>query len=145
LIFRNKIDLEESFPVFLQRIQDNTLNVLQYQDYPLELICREFKIKYPEVTVFFNMLLFTDSYKGDLDNFESYHISHVADAAVEIDIYLKEYQNAIEVTTHYFQGLFKPITIEKTIDLYIEILENISRTPVKKIGQYQATGRKRRI
>ncbi|MCP5102376.1 MAG: hypothetical protein GY950_03305, partial [bacterium] len=55
LILRNHIPTDEPFVDFFKRLRQNTFNVLEYQGIPLELICGRLKIKYPEVSVFFNM------------------------------------------------------------------------------------------
>jgi non-ribosomal peptide synthetase component F len=147
LILRDKINPDESFIHFLLRVQDNTLKVLEYQSFPLELLCSEFKIRYPEISVFFNMSIFGNTTQESLKSEPTYHMQTVQGAKFDIACYLGEYKNAITIETHYYKELFKPITIEKIMRLYRVIMEDIARDPGKKIGEYQysLTRRKRQI
>jgi len=145
LILRNKINPGESFITFLERVQRDTLQVLQHQSYPLELICSEFKIKYPEISVFFNMSIFGDSNKENLKDDKSYHIEQVQNAKFDIVSYLGEYKNGIEITTHYYKKLFKAMTIEKIMRLYVVILEHISQNPGKASKEYYRLPKKRKL
>jgi non-ribosomal peptide synthetase component F len=147
LILQEKLNPEESFSHFLSRIQLHMLQVLEYQSFPLELLCRELKIKYPEVSVFFNMSIFGDTVRQSLKRDAAYHIQWVQDAKFDMVCYLGEFNNGITIETHYFKELFKPITIERIMQLYRVIMEDISRDPGKKIGEYKynLTGQKRKI
>ncbi|MCP5053604.1 MAG: hypothetical protein GY940_40935, partial [bacterium] len=126
LILRNRVDPDESFARFLARVQENTFQVLEYQSYPLELICSELKIKYPEISVFFNMSLFRNNDREYLEDFESFHMEFVQNAKFDMVCYLTEYKNGVEINTHYYKKLFQAGKIEKLIRLYLKILENIA-------------------
>jgi non-ribosomal peptide synthetase component F len=143
LIIRNKIDFAESFGDFLKRVRENTLQTLEYQGYPLELICGELKIEYPKIPVFFNMLNITELDRDQLKDLSSYHIESVQDAKFDIACYLREYENGVEINVHYYKALFKPLTIEKMMGMYIKLLENISADPGKILREYYS--RKKRI
>ncbi|MGD2092758.1 MAG: amino acid adenylation domain-containing protein [Candidatus Aminicenantes bacterium] len=147
LILRDKINPDESFIHFLSRVQGNTLKVLEYQSFPLELLCSEFKIRYPEISVFFNMSIFGNTTRESLKSDAPQHLQSVQDTKFDIACYLGEYKNGITITTHYYKELFKPITIEKIMGLYRVILEDIARNPEKKIGEYQysLTPKKRQL
>ncbi|UCH95170.1 MAG: amino acid adenylation domain-containing protein [Candidatus Aminicenantes bacterium] len=147
LILRNKINPGESFLHFLAKVQKHTLQVLEYQSFPLELLCSEFKIRYPEISVFFNMSLFGDTSLESLKRYASYHIQWVQDAKFDMVCYLEEYKNGITIETHYYKELFKPMTIEGIMRLYRGIMEGISRDPTKKIDEYKysLTGQKKKI
>jgi amino acid adenylation domain-containing protein len=147
LILEDKIDPDESFIHFLLRVQDNTLKVLEYQSFPLELLCSEFKIRYPEIPVFFNMSIFGNTTRESLKSDTPLHLQTVQDAKFDIACYLGEYKNGITIETHYYKELFKPITIEKMMQLYRVILEDIARNPEKQVGEYQysLTRQKRKL
>jgi acyl carrier protein len=145
LIVRNKPNPGETFISFLENLQTNALQVLEHQSYPLEMICSEFKIPYPEISVFFNMSTFGNTPGENLKDFESYHIEEVQQAKFDIVSYIVEYQNGIEIDTHYFKELFKPMTIEKTMKMYLLALENIVKEPGKKIGAYNLMTRERKL
>ncbi len=141
ILLRNQIDRDEPFTGFFSRLQDNTFQVLEYQSFPLELICGELKIKYPEVSVFFNMVNLGTTHREHLADLESRHIEKAQDAKFDIVCYLAEYQNGISIECHYFKDRFKPESIEKIMALYTKVLENISTDPAKKIGDYNLSGK----
>ena len=80
----------------------------------------------------------------NLKNLDSFHIEKVQDAKFDIVCYLKEYKNCIEIETHYFKELFKPITIEKVIQEYLQILADVSAPPSESRGT-GAAKRKRKL
>ena len=144
LILRNKVIIDESFIDFFKRLQDNTFKALEYQGIPLELIFGQLKIKYPDISVFFNMINIGNTHQEEVTNLECYHIEKVQDAKFDIVCYLTEYKNGIEINCHYFRDRFKPVTIKKLMDLYRTALDNISGEPAKKIGEYSLTGKKKK-
>ena len=71
----------------------------------------------------------------DKPDFNSYHIEEVQDTKFALHCYLVEYKNGIRVECHYFRELFRTGTIEKIMQIYTRILENISGSPVRKIKE----------
>jgi non-ribosomal peptide synthetase component F len=143
LIIRTKVNAGETFSDFFKHVQDNMFKVLEFQDFPLELICSELEIKYPTISVFFNMINIGSTPGKTLMNLKNYHMEKVQDAKFDIVCYLDEYTNGIEINCHYFKNRFKPQTIEKIMHLYIKTLGNISNKPGMKIGEYSFSGKKR--
>ncbi|HLP61259.1 MAG TPA: condensation domain-containing protein, partial [Candidatus Deferrimicrobium sp.] len=128
-----------------ERLQENTLHVLEYQDIPLESICGQLKIKYPEVFVFFNMVNIGSTQQEDVKNLDSYHTEKVQDAKFDIVCYLTEYRNGIEINCHYYKNRFKPLTIEKIMEEYQEILLNMTGNSSGKMSEYFSGGKKRKL
>jgi amino acid adenylation domain-containing protein len=145
LILRNRVNPHETFTDFLAGVQQNTSQVLEYQSYPLELICSELKIKYPEISVFFNMLTFGDKERKFLENFDSRHSQFVQEAKFDMVCYLAEYRNGVEIDTHYYKRLFKAENIEKFMKLYVNILAKIAHAPDKKVSSYSMPKKKLKI
>jgi amino acid adenylation domain-containing protein len=145
LIVRNHISPGTPFTGFLEKIQANTLQVLQYQSYPLELICDELKIKYPEIPIFFNMSIFGEMDKVVLKDREAYHTPQVQNTKFAVVCYIKEYKNSIVINPHYYKGLFKPNTIEKIMQKYVKILEDIGRDPGQPLKSHVGASKKKRI
>jgi fengycin family lipopeptide synthetase D len=145
LIFRNKIDLNEKFSHFLERVHKNVLQVLDYQGYPLELACSHLKIKYPEISVLFNMLNMGDTQQKDLENTEPFHFENSKFAEFDISCQLREFKNGIDISFHYYRELFKPTTIERIMQLYVTILTNISRDQDKKVTEYFKSKKRQKI
>jgi len=125
LILENRVDPGEPFHDLLERVRKNLVQVLEHQGFPLELICGELKIKYPEIRTFFNMFTLGSAAKAYLSSRESYHIEEVQEPKFDIVCYLSEYRNGVEINTHYARELFDPITIEKILYKYLDILEGI--------------------
>ncbi|MGD2088420.1 MAG: amino acid adenylation domain-containing protein [Candidatus Aminicenantes bacterium] len=134
LVLRNKINPGESFHDFMEQVQNHTLQALEYQSYPLELICRKLKIKYPEISVFFNMLTFGNINRQGLQHHETYAIEEVQEAKFPMVCYLTEYRENIEINTHYYSELFKPTTLEKIMRKYVKILGNICKDPSRPLS-----------
>jgi amino acid adenylation domain-containing protein len=145
LILKNSVDPSRLFTDLLQTVQDSMMQVLEYQDYPLELICSEFKIRYPELSVFFNMSIFGNTLNEELTDLAAYHVLDVQNAKFDIVCYLEEYKNGIEINTVYYRELFKPETIEQIMRLYLGILENISTDPGKAVKEYYKTAKRKRL
>jgi amino acid adenylation domain-containing protein len=147
LIIRNQITPGETFNDFLAKVQDHTLQALEYQSFPLELLCSECKLRYPEISVFFNMPLFRFTQQEDLKGDEDGHVETVQDTKFDIVCYLGKYKQATTIETHYYKELFKPITIEKVMQLYRVILEDIAGNPEKQVEDYQysLTQQKRKL
>jgi amino acid adenylation domain-containing protein len=136
LVLRNRVVPHESFIDFLAKVRKNTFRVLEYQSYPLELICSQLKIKYPDISVFFNMSLFGDKDLEYLENFDSCHYQSVQNAKFDMVCYLAEYKNGVDIETHYYKRLFKAENIEKFMQLYVKILGKIASDPGKKVSAY---------
>jgi len=133
LVLQGQVNKKETFNEFLGRFQADALNVLEYQSYPLEIIFGDLKIKYPEITAFFNMLNIGSSSEERIEHFESYHIEDIQETKFPIHCYITQYKNGIQIECHYFRELFRPETIEKIMRIYTKILESISVSPAEKI------------
>lgn len=136
LIFRHRIEPGDKFTDLLGRVQENTLQILEYQDYPLELICSELKIEYPGIPVFFNMLNVSNNNRQYLENFESYDSETSQDGKFDLECYITEYKNAVEIRTHYYRELFDFMTIKKVMQMYLKLLEDISTDNDKIVKEF---------
>jgi non-ribosomal peptide synthetase component F len=145
LILRSKINSEESFMDFFKHFQDNTFKILDYQDIPLELIFSQLKIKYPIISVFFNMINIGSTYQQTLAHLESCHMEKVQDAKFDIVCYVSEYKNGIEINCHYLRNRFKPQSIEKLMNFYKKTLEKICSKTGKKLKEYRFTTKKKTL
>ncbi|NIM15654.1 MAG: amino acid adenylation domain-containing protein, partial [Candidatus Aminicenantes bacterium] len=145
LMLRTRIDKEETFTDFLKRIQTNALKMLEYQSYPLELICEQLKIKYPQLSFFFNMVNTINPNLPVLTNTEAYHIETVQDAKFDIALYLTEYNNGINLVCCYYSQLFMPETIEKMMQMYMQVLQSVAEVPDKQLKEYKGPTKKRKL
>jgi amino acid adenylation domain-containing protein len=145
LILRTEIRPDEPFGTFLERVRDDVMQVLEYQVYPMEMICDELNIKYPDISVFFNMQNTGDSHKVELEDFEPRHIDRTQDAKFPLVFYLMEFKNGMNLFCHYFKESFEPGTIEKIVHMYTKLLSNIVSDPGKPVIQYKASKKRRKI
>ncbi len=145
LLLRTNVSTEQTFPEFFNRLKDNTFNVLEFQDFPLELICGKLSIPYPEINVFFNMRNMRDSYFDILENVRVGHLGKVQEAKFDLVFYVEEFKNGIEVECDYFKKRFEPGSIEKFMNLFIKKLEAIMIEPGKKLREYRPSQGKRKL
>ncbi|MGM1050704.1 MAG: amino acid adenylation domain-containing protein, partial [Bacillota bacterium] len=135
-IFRNEINKEGSFIDLLKKVNENTLSTLKYQSYPLELVAEELKIKYPEISVFLNMLNFSDSIVEYTDSLNSEHLEKVQDVKFDLEWYIIEYTNAVQIDCVYSRKHFKSTTIEYIMSKYIQFVAEISKDPDRQLKDY---------
>ncbi len=145
LILKNRVDSAEPFDGFLQRVQEHTLKVLEFQGYPMEMICEDLKIKYPKLDVFFNMLNMGGSEKVDLTDFSKGHVEATQDTKFALALYITQLRNGISITCNYFTSLFKPQTIERLMEIYLRILNNITTDPSQPVARLHKSGEKRKL
>lgn len=135
-ILRNKIDTELSFNALVDKVKENTLKALEYQNYPLEFILDELKIKYPEISVFFNMLNMGQSDREELKSLEPYHTEKVQDVKFDLVCYIIEYKNGIQINCNYLSSLFKPARIQYMMTEYVALLENLVESPDEIVEEW---------
>jgi non-ribosomal peptide synthetase component F len=129
LLIKTCINPDEDFAGLLQRIIVNFNEAIRYQQYPIELIFGELKIKYPEVSVIFNLLDIDEQNKErQIESFDFYHIPDMGllHFDTHIELYVSEYQNGIEMIWRYKKALFKPGTIERAARGYLKLCRDIT-------------------
>lgn len=137
LVQKTKVDYGESFRELLKRVDRETQETFQHQSYPLELVLDDLKMRFPEISVLFNMLNMIDSANLEgLNSLDSYHIPKVQDGKFELELYVIEYKNGIEINWNYRSSLFKPETMEYIVNEYQKLLTEISIDSAKQINEY---------
>ena len=109
---------------------DDFHGTLRYQHYPIELVLGELKMKYPEISVSFNMLnLEEGNTKLEMETLESYHMLNegLLHFDTNIELYVSEYKNGIEMNWMYKRALFKPETIENAAKGYLKLCHYITQ------------------
>jgi fengycin family lipopeptide synthetase D len=144
LILEKSVPPDETFVDFLAGVRQNTLKVLEYQNYPMELICEEIQIKYPELQVFFNMVNIGGG-PGELTDFQARHMETNQDTKFPLTFYISEFRNGIDITCNYFTRLFKPQTVEEIMTVYLRVLENIAADPSQTLSRYHKSTGKRKL
>ncbi len=136
VMLRNKVDWEETYPDFLNRISKNILDALKYQNYPLELIVEELKIDYPSINIFINMLNVYENEKELLLDAKPRHVEDGQHIKFDMEFYLVEYANGIEVLCTYARRYFDSSVIEYIVGEYVNLLSMICEEPGKKLEEY---------
>jgi amino acid adenylation domain-containing protein len=144
LILRGKVEPGMLFQDLLAHTRENTMKVLEYQGYPLELVCDEMNIAYPKLSVFFNKTDIIEA-KEELTDLTSRHTESTQDTKFDLTLYLSEYQNGLDIICCYFSHLFEAVTVEKIITLYSRILANIAADPGQIVSKYHKTPQKRKF
>ncbi|NOR44473.1 MAG: hypothetical protein GQ534_02715, partial [Candidatus Delongbacteria bacterium] len=125
LIANTYIDVKSNFSEYFKEESKKTMQLLEYQYYPLEKIFTKMGIKYPDVPVFFNMLNIEDTVNYDIENLESEFIKEAEVSKYPLHIYIKKYNNCLEFNCCYYNELFEKDTIIEIMNKYSKIVENM--------------------
>ncbi len=127
VIFITHTDYQEKFADFLQRLNQDLLEILEYQSYPLELVFEDLQMRYPYIPVSFNMLNLADTTTDlELKTLQPHHIEETQDVKFDLEPYITEYENGIRINWAYDKNLFTPSTIEYMAGVYIKLLDYFS-------------------
>jgi amino acid adenylation domain-containing protein len=146
LILRNQVDYEENFTELLRKVNVNTLQALQHQTYPLELVFEDLDMMFPQIEFFFNMLNLTGGMKTEKP-LSSQPPHEIAEQEVKFNmmLYVLEYKNSIEIGCRYRKALFKPSKVATLMGRYIELFDFFTGNPGKSINDYKRSSKKRSL
>jgi amino acid adenylation domain-containing protein len=148
IIFTAALDENESFSDYLHRIQADALEMLRHQDYPLELVFDDLKMKYPNIPVSFNMINFEFrelTFPAEITSFEPVHFPDIQEVKYDIEAYVTEYKNGIDIYWSYKKSMFRPATIEYIGGEYIRLIDYFTTHFHKSYKDYRNTRKKRRL
>jgi non-ribosomal peptide synthetase component F len=144
LVLRNRLDYEENFSGFLERVGETAFEALRHQEYPLELVLDDLKMKFPDTQVMFNMLNVLETGGVETGNFdELYHVDKAGDAKFDVSFHVTEYKNGIEVRCYYRKRLFERERVEHMLGQYLRLLKAAAADPHKKVRDYFSPGKRR--
>lgn len=145
IILRNEVKHQTPFLELANQINNNTLEAFEHQEYPLELVLEEQKMRYPDIQVFFNMLNFSNEHSmKSIQSFDDYHLPKVQNAKFDMVIYLAEYNNGMEIICNYKNSHFKPSTIQYIMNEYVKAIDFFINNPESSLHE-QKKKNKRRI
>jgi amino acid adenylation domain-containing protein len=144
LVLRTRLNRDVSFLELLGQVKADTMKVLEYQGFPMELIVDQLAIDYPKFSMFFNMLNMADNSEV-LPDHRSFHLTEVQDAKFDLEFYIKEYQNGTVILCSYFRQLFLPDTIEKITTRLAAILQQIAADATLPLKEYRGAKKKGKI
>ncbi|MCK4765346.1 MAG: amino acid adenylation domain-containing protein [Candidatus Aminicenantes bacterium] len=146
ILFKTPVDRGAGFADFLQRVHREVMETFEHQGYPIELVLEELNMRYPEVPVSFNMFNAQDATREqELSDCESRHIPGAQDVKFDIEPYVMEYKNGIEISCAYKRKVYKPGTIEYINAEYVKILEYVTRNPDESLHAYRQKEEKESI
>jgi amino acid adenylation domain-containing protein len=144
IIYNTYVDFKEPFYNFLERVKAEVFELFQHQDYPLELIFKELKMKYPNISVSFNMLnIGNKSDNQELDDFESRHIKDTQDAKFDLEVYVSERIDKICMFWVFKKSLFDPARIESFAKEYVRLIDFFRIHADKSYSEYKHEKKKR--
>jgi hypothetical protein len=136
IIIKTHITLREDFENLLSRINREVLEILQHQEYPLELVLDDMKKEFPRVGISFNMLNVQDiSTETELDSLTSHHNNIHKEMKFDIALSVLEYKNGIEFSWGYRRMIFNPQTMENFAQKYLELIEDLTLEDESKTGE----------
>jgi amino acid adenylation domain-containing protein len=145
LILTFRVDLENTFAQHQQRVNEEVMQMMQYQAYPMELVFDRMKMKYPEISVLFNMFsMSTTAEEMELSNIESRHIERVQDTKFDQVYYMTQFKNGVNIECHYQKELYKPEKIEFIMLELQKLALKVTAEPHKKIKDSLYKPRKKR-
>ncbi|HLP62423.1 MAG TPA: amino acid adenylation domain-containing protein, partial [Candidatus Deferrimicrobium sp.] len=140
IIYFTNVSFKTPFDNFLDKMKTDTIDLFQHQAYPLEKIFEELGLKYPDITISFNMLHIRDSAAAvEFKAAESlpFHSENYHDTKFDLEPYVTEYKNGIHINWSYKKNVFKPGTIAFIADEYIKIIDFFTNNPSKSYIEYR--------
>lgn len=147
LAMRNFPNKHLTFTQHLKKIKETAIEAFENQDYPFEEIVEKLKIErdYSRNPVFDTMFVLQNILQSDSTvegiNFKN----HIIDSGIsKLDLTLTAYEreNYLEFSFEYCTKLFKPETIKRYVEHYINILEDILSNPDKELKEIKMISQK---
>ncbi|MGE5341852.1 MAG: amino acid adenylation domain-containing protein [Candidatus Omnitrophota bacterium] len=138
IIYHTRIDLNESFRHFLERVTRDLIERFQHQDYPLEPIFEELHMRYPDVSVSFNMLHTQESNTSSIPaSITPGPGEHSQETKFDLEPYVTEYADGLHLYWSYKKNVFHPETMTYIVDDYIKLLEFFTENPSAPFIDYR--------
>jgi tyrocidine synthetase-3 len=138
IIYRTHADFRTPFDNFLERVKADTLELFRHQDYPLEPVFEELGMRYPEISVTFNMVSFGESIAAhEWEPIEKPHAENYIEVKFDLEPYITEYKNGLQIYWSYKKNLFRPETIAYIAKEYIQLMDYFSRNPGESYIEYR--------
>ncbi|PMB02622.1 non-ribosomal peptide synthetase, partial [Fischerella thermalis CCMEE 5273] len=147
LALRNDPKADLRMDRFVNEVAKNTLEALDHQDYPFELLVEKLDLnrdrsRHPLFDVMFAFEN-VDSAQADVDDFEVRPYPY-ENKTTKFDLECKvtEQQGGVQFVLEYSRSLFRRETVERMADHLVRILTVISKDMKVPIGEIELVGRK---
>ncbi|MBU8567933.1 amino acid adenylation domain-containing protein [Virgibacillus pantothenticus] len=139
LPIKNKLLSEHTFLSFLSEVRDKAIKAYENQDYHFEELIQQLNIerelnRNPLFDVMFDLKTTTDS-KFELTGLtiDPYELT-TDKAKMDMTLVATENGETINFALQYYSELFKEETIKRFSNHFVNILETVSREPIKKVN-----------
>ncbi|HLP60305.1 MAG TPA: condensation domain-containing protein, partial [Candidatus Deferrimicrobium sp.] len=136
IILNVRVDGQKPFEAFLNELNDKVIEAFQHQMYPLELVFEELEMRYPEISASFNVINIGDVSAISIEQDELSHIANAQDVKFDLEVYVREYANGLEMYWAYKKNMFDPGTIEHMVKLYMKLMEFFCANPGRNPEEY---------
>jgi len=143
ILFKIKMDGDEEFAGFIRRVHQEVMLGLHYQGFPVELVLEDLGMRYPAVSVGFNMLNLqvldkSSNHESDVPS----HIIETQDVKFDIELYVKEETDRLFLDWRYRKGVFSHPTIAHIAGIYEGMMDFFATDPRRKIKDYRERKKK---
>ncbi|MCY8340416.1 lichenysin non-ribosomal peptide synthetase LicA [Bacillus haynesii] len=141
LAIRSKVDPGSTFADFLHDIKKTVIDAFEHQDYPFERLAEKFGAsrdlsRHP---VFDTMFILQNAWE-DIPLLGDLHLSiyetNFNIAKFDLTLQAKEEQGELILDLDYSTKLFKKDTAERMLKAYLNLLEDMTADPLRRIGEY---------
>ncbi|MCY7817463.1 lichenysin non-ribosomal peptide synthetase LicA, partial [Bacillus haynesii] len=141
LAIRSKVDPGRTFADFLHDVKKTVIDAFEHQDYPFERLAEKFGAsrdlsRHP---VFDTMFILQNAWE-DIPLLGDLHLSiyetNFNIAKFDLTLQAKEEQGELILDLDYSTKLFKKDTAERMLKAYLNLLEDMTADPLRRIGEY---------
>ncbi|MCY9340111.1 lichenysin non-ribosomal peptide synthetase LicA [Bacillus haynesii] len=141
LAIRSKVDPGSTFADFLHDVKKTVIDAFEHQDYPFERLAEKFGAsrdlsRHP---VFDTMFILQNAWE-DIPLLGDLHLSiyetNFNIAKFDLTLQAKEEQGELILDLDYSTKLFKKDTAERMLKAYLNLLEDMTADPLRRIGEY---------
>ena len=150
LPLRLQLDVDQGSQEIIQQLHSRLIESQSYQDIPFEKIVEQLKLspdpsRHPIFQVMFGVQDFGDKSgdkEGEVDKLNQLLRSKALDNAYEVakfdlSLFITDKDKQLQGSMNYATALFKRETIERLLEHYIHILDQLSKQPKQAIKDYQ--------
>lgn len=145
MLCKTDVDYADTFDSFLEKTGSGVMEIMQHQDYPIELVLDDLNRRFPEIKVLFNMFNMKETMNAEIAQHEPMHSKNVHNVKFELTLYALEYKNGLEFSIHYRSDIFTKERVEFMMKQFQTILEMISKQPDKPLKEYVFQKKKRKL
>jgi amino acid adenylation domain-containing protein len=144
VLFKTRVDPNERFFDFLDRVHKEVIDVFQHQAYPPELVFKAHHMRYPDIPVSFNMFnIVTREEPEQPVVYRPGHLPEAREVKYDIEPYIKEYKEHINIYWVYKKAIFTPAAIEYMVEEYTKIAHFFTKNIDKSYDDYKNSNQKR--